>query len=797
MRRSLVKLLFVSVLLTPGVRASERGKSPESLGAHWPRVSDEAQIEFVLDELKGLAQGRGSEGIVRKHVARDLQMSSVLHTVSASTSSVDHPRILVRGKSATVDVREGALSFEKRDNTWVVIGGALDIPPHGAPSVPIDGNGISVGETFIETPVSREHDIERLTRNVTREKLDRALFSAPEKTASYYYAHYMEDAPFVSATYIQFVTDPSWNRILYGNLNRWIKSYDNLNGPSAVAVDPDGRVFVGETGNKRVSVLRVVGEGAEASLQLQFFINDIQNPTDIAHSDNGTPLDITDDLLYVADASQNKVFKYSLGSSSANRTATFEGFDSPISIVTGKWNGSGTDLVYVVDQLGKRIRVFDDLGTQLSLLKEVRGNHYQYFKSLRTDHFGNIYVVDNVNSQLRKYTSALELLDTYGDENTFAALGSIDVPFGKIVVDGQGTYWAGFDQLFAVERWTANSGAQRRMLGLRMKNINFTADDDVSTIHNTFVLTEFGRVNVRILNTAHQVIRTLSNFSMVSGQKELVWDRRTDAGVLVPAGSYMYEVTAVPFYRDEPVVSQTQFSLPMYYYEDCGSDNPADDAHLVLGSSVRWGSAPSQTANEDPSSVRYRFIGLNPGSEYQVAAEYVAHDHVARLQDMTASGVRLHEPITVSTVPRRIEYTAIPKNLYAGGELTLSVNAKGEGSAVISQLWLKEIGSGFSARQIENLIPSAYRLDQNYPNPFNPTTTIRYAVPDDGPVTLKVYDITGREVATLVNDVKNAGTYETRFDAKNSSGKTVASGVYFYQIKAGGFSETRKFLLLK
>ncbi len=271
----------------------------------------------------------------------------------------------------------------------------------------------------------------------------------------------------------------------------------------------------------------------------------------------------------------------------------------------------------------------------------------------------------------------------------------------------------------------------------------------------------------------------------------------SDAGIQIPPGGYRYEVTATQTYRDEPVISQTQFSLPMYYHEDCGSATPADDAHLVLGSSVRWGTAPSQTANEDPSSVRYRFTGLDPSSEYRIAAEYVAHDNTARLQDMTVNGIRLHDPVPVSTTAQRVDYITLPKESYAGGEVTISINAMGEGSAIVSQLWLKETGRGFSAQPIENLIPSAYRLDQNYPNPFNPTTTIRYALPNDGPVTLKVYDITGREVATLVNEQKNAGTYEVRFDAKNSSGKTMSSGVYFYRIKVGTFSETMKFILLK
>lgn len=86
-----------------------------------------------------------------------------------------------------------------------------------------------------------------------------------------------------------------------------------------------------------------------------------------------------------------------------------------------------------------------------------------------------------------------------------------------------------------------------------------------------------------------------------------------------------------------------------------------------------------------------------------------------------------------------------------------------------------------------------FTLSQNYPNPFNPSTVISYRLPVIGFVTLKVYDILGREVATLVNEEKPAGEYEVEFSAKGES----ASGVYFYQLKAGEFSQTKKMILLK
>jgi hypothetical protein len=87
---------------------------------------------------------------------------------------------------------------------------------------------------------------------------------------------------------------------------------------------------------------------------------------------------------------------------------------------------------------------------------------------------------------------------------------------------------------------------------------------------------------------------------------------------------------------------------------------------------------------------------------------------------------------------------------------------------------------------------SVYRLHQNYPNPFNPSTRIKFQIPSTNIVTLKIYDVSGREMITLVNIELKAGSYEATFDATR-----LASGVYFYRLKAGGFTETKKLLLLR
>jgi len=88
--------------------------------------------------------------------------------------------------------------------------------------------------------------------------------------------------------------------------------------------------------------------------------------------------------------------------------------------------------------------------------------------------------------------------------------------------------------------------------------------------------------------------------------------------------------------------------------------------------------------------------------------------------------------------------------------------------------------------------PTVFKLYDNYPNPFNPSTSIRYSIPEGSFASIKIYNSLGSEVATLVNETKPAGTYEVEFNASDLS-----SGIYYYTLQAGSFSETKKMILLK
>lgn len=113
------------------------------------------------------------------------------------------------------------------------------------------------------------------------------------------------------------------------------------------------------------------------------------------------------------------------------------------------------------------------------------------------------------------------------------------------------------------------------------------------------------------------------------------------------------------------------------------------------------------------------------------------------------------------------------------------------------RLPLPEQGILSDIEKIDDKIPVDFRLEQNYPNPFNPATTIRYSITTPSKVKLQIFNALGEEIVSLVNKEQSAGTYEVIWDGKDKYDNAVSSGIYFYRINAGQFSETRKMILLR
>jgi len=122
-----------------------------------------------------------------------------------------------------------------------------------------------------------------------------------------------------------------------------------------------------------------------------------------------------------------------------------------------------------------------------------------------------------------------------------------------------------------------------------------------------------------------------------------------------------------------------------------------------------------------------------------------------------------------------------------------------QGQAYLGQVTsgTEQAAKSTKAEEATGALPRTFSLSQNYPNPFNPTTTIRYALPQGSRVTLKVYNVLGQEVATLVDGYQPAGFQLAVWDGRTMAGSTVPSGTYLYRVVAGDFVQTRTMVLLK
>ena len=164
---------------------------------------------------------------------------------------------------------------------------------------------------------------------------------------------------------------------------------------------------------------------------------------------------------------------------------------------------------------------------------------------------------------------------------------------------------------------------------------------------------------------------------------------------------------------------------------------------------------------------------------------------IGTIRDVTLNSGNMHS------------YAFVPYDLNTDGigtktvrvKVTVTTNIDSPQVALINSY---QIEGGTDSTKAQSLslqqvnIIKDYELSQNYPNPFNPITTISYTIPKDGMVTLKVYDVLGREVERLVNEVQKVGKYEVNFDASR-----LASGVYFYRLVSGTRVIAKKMLFMK
>ncbi|KAA0237704.1 MAG: T9SS C-terminal target domain-containing protein [Ignavibacteriae bacterium] len=210
-------------------------------------------------------------------------------------------------------------------------------------------------------------------------------------------------------------------------------------------------------------------------------------------------------------------------------------------------------------------------------------------------------------------------------------------------------------------------------------------------------------------------------------------------------------------------------------------------------------------------------ITLSDNSSFLYSVQYGLNDSVSAVQAITGDRfinfkVLLIDDVTGQTIGEYDDVTYTQNNLYQYNNISYQVNTQGIGNRTarlklvldnnfeseysLSRIFANESVLGKTTiKQISysgGEVIKSYELSQNYPNPFNPTTTIKFQIPKAGNVTLKIYDILGNEITTLVDEFKEVGKFEVNFNASS-----LASGVYIYRLNVNDYVNVNKMVLLK
>jgi len=670
--------------------------------------------------------------------------------------------------------------------------------------------GASNEKTFIDREVAPEHQIGMLSRRLTTERLNRKLFSMPTGSALFARLQQFDTAPYFQASYVQLVTDPAWNRIVYGDYQKWIKVYDAaetglaLNRPQGIVVDPQGIVYVADMGNSRVLALKLSGPASDLKLSYLATLggNALSQPTELAWDDRGTIFDTSDDLLWVVDRGTNAllVFRTARAADDAIITFSNQNFIDLAALAIGRFDGRSDGNIYVADAGARKIhRLYFD-GEKMTAVSAYQGEAEMLPSALATDHWGNVYLANEAYRKIQKFSPALApLAELHSDDANFQPL-SFQPLFGSITTNANQNLWSGYDQAFLLEKWTDNSGARRYELGIDFHLTDLRVTADLAHLTLAGNITDPGRLKIELVPLKNNSpVIAIAEAWHNSGNVQLTWDRRLPSGEMAAPGYYKLRQGLRSTYEKPEIINESAvFYLPLYYYDDCGVIGR--DAHLLRGSRL---TTHGETVVTDAEEVVYQFKHLNPAVMYEMKASYFSGDGPVE-QALYAEQNLIHAAMTIDRATRQTEWLTIPAAAIVDRTLDLRfVKTGGTGSASVAEIWLRE--ANYNPNHPPALetdaeeIPREFALQQNYPNPFNPATTIAFSVPEHyrGHVSLRIYNMLGAVVRELVAGELAPGNYRQVWDGLDQSGRRLASGLYMYQLRAGNFSATRKLLLMK
>jgi hypothetical protein len=354
----------------------------------------------------------------------------------------------------------------------------------------------------------------------------------------------------------------------------------------------------------------------------------------------------------------------------------------------------------------------------------------------------------------------LDSLNVTGITGGTFALNEIEVARDGVIYGANLTIQSGADTVYKIYRWANETAIPTVAFSGRPGTARIGDSFDVAGTGTSTVIYASGNAATSVVQT----FRTTDGANFTLGSPINIVGQEAGAGIaqIAPGGNA--------------------------YVSRFVSGNKVDLINLA-GAVV--GSVPDTIFGASVADIHYFEVGTR---KFLAGAPAGATNHdPARLIDVTAGPDKAVLVDSTADLGNNA-------NVNATGDVDVKVNP--DGSIVLFVL----VGNNGLAAFVTNRpvsvgsdrnLPTQFVLEQNYPNPFNPTTTIRYHIPQSGRLSLKIFDMLGREVRTLVDGNIEAGSYQASWDGKNESGYDVPSGIYFYQLSTNGGWQTRKMTLVK
>ncbi len=361
--------------------------------------------------------------------------------------------------------------------------------------------------TFSPARIAPDQGLDALTRDAARRQVGRELFANPYATVTLGSVDVYDVFPYVETRTFQVVSDPRWNRLVFGELGRSLDAYDGrnqplgaLNDPHGLAVDASNHVYVADTGNDRVLVFLASSEFGDMTLVPQYEIRGMSRPYDVSWSDGGTPFVTGDDRLYVADTGTNRVLAYALEPAGPRLAAAIGGlgngpgrFAGPLALTVGRAGGACTPDVFVADAHTRRIVHLRYEGGALAWIADAPSD-VDVVTSLDADAWGNLYAAAPNQGLVRKF--AADMVPLADLHSGLARPRSFRVPFFTVRDHRSNTVTReGRPNAVSVEQWSDATGMRLWSLGLDVAELAVVQDRSPAA---RFTLTDRGQVTLEL-----------------------------------------------------------------------------------------------------------------------------------------------------------------------------------------------------------------------------------------------------------------------------------------------------------